>query len=97
MLFYNSLGFLLIAARRPGWLFKGALAISFFIVILSAVRTVKPEFFIAYNERSSGTESLTHTDEITDRILGGFTEWTDWFADQDLVSIWFGQWFRYNE
>jgi len=84
------LGFLLIAARRPGWFFKGALVISFCAIILSAVRTVKPEFFMAYDERSSGTESLTHSEEIINRILGGFTEWVDWFTDQDLISIWFG-------
>src|SRR5215204_1937015 len=84
------LGFLLISIKWPGWFLKGALVIAAGIVMLTVIKTLKPEFFMAYEERSMGSESATHEEELTTRILGGFTEWISWFRDQDDTSIWFG-------
>ena len=84
------LGLLFIFHKWPGFLIKGGLAIAAALIILTVIRSAKPEFFKAYDERSTGNAGRTHEEEMTTRILGGFTEWTEWFQKQDDTSIWFG-------
>ena len=84
------LGFFFISMKWPGFFIKGGIAIAASLMVLSVIRTAKPEFFMAYDERSTGTENRTHEEELTTRILGGFTQWTVWFRKQDDTSIWFG-------
>jgi hypothetical protein len=86
-----TLGFLLVGIKRPSWLFSSGLVIVFLsISSLSAIRAVKPQFFAAYDERSSDHEGTTHNEEIANRIFNGFTDWTDWFWEQDAAPILFG-------
>ena len=84
------LGFILISVKRPEWFFKGVTTILLCIISLAILRSVIPQFFMAYDQRATGTTTVTHNEEVTNRILEGFTQWTDWFVEQDVVSVLFG-------
>lgn len=83
-----ALGFFFIGCKNPKWMFsKGLLILSLSIISLFGLRLLKPEFFQAYDARASGNEKSTHSEEMADRIFGGFTDWTSWFWEQDLTSV----------
>jgi hypothetical protein len=86
-----ALAGIFIGIKRPGWLLsKGVLIIALFIISLSVLKAVKPQYFMAYTLRSAGTEHTTHNEEIAERIIEGFANWTDWFWDQDAVAVMVG-------
>jgi hypothetical protein len=70
---------------RRGLIFIAAMACGFVVI-----RSAKPEFFAAYEKRSSGHVDQSHSEEVEGRILGQFTSWTSWFFEQELPSIVFG-------
>lgn len=83
-----ALGFVLIGINRPSWFFsKGLLMIGLCITGITILKTVKPEFVMAYSQRSSGTEETSHEEEIASRMAGGFTDWAGWFWDQDTEAV----------
>ena len=69
---------------------KGVLAGFLLIPGFWLLHEVKPEFFAAYEARSAGTEKVSHEEEMQQRILSGFTDWTDWYGEQDVVSMLIG-------
>ena len=82
------LGFFFIGYKNPKWMFSKGLLILFLSAgSLVGLRLLKPEFFQAYDARASGNEKITHSEEMADRIFGGFTDWTSWFWEQDLASV----------
>ncbi|PKV75528.1 hypothetical protein BD749_0470 [Pontibacter ramchanderi] len=85
------LGLFLIGCKRPGWfLSRGIPIICICLVSLSVLKAVKPQYFAAYSARSSGYNHMSHNEEITGRVLHGFTGWSDWFWEQDLTSVLLG-------
>ncbi|GAB2580942.1 hypothetical protein [Spirosoma areae] len=85
------IGFVLATRKAPKLMAgKGALAGAMMFASLLVVRTVKPQFFAAYDRRSTGTEDRSHGEEIQDRILGGLTDWTTWFWEQEPTAILIG-------
>ena len=85
------IGFILSSWKLPSLMIrKGVIALLFLASSLVLFRTVKPEFFAAYDERSNGTGTMSHGEEMQGRILGGFIDWTHWFWDQDMTSILIG-------
>jgi hypothetical protein len=85
------LGLSLIGIKRPGWVFsQGLLIVSLCLISLIALKAVKPQYFMAYEERSVGTEHTTHNEEMANRVFDGFTEWTNWFWEQDATAILMG-------
>lgn len=83
-----ALGFVFIGLKRPAWFIsKGVSIIIIGLISLSVLRAVKPEYFKAYEVRSSGTEEVSHNEQLEGRILGAFTGWTDWFWDQDATAV----------
>ncbi len=85
------LGFLICGVKRPQLLFsKGLLIVLISAMSLSALSAFRPEFFAAYYARSQGTETMSHKDEVQERILGEFTSWMGWFEDQKLLPFLFG-------
>jgi hypothetical protein len=85
------IGFAFAAFKSPGQIMsKGLIAIAVFILLLGGVRAVKPEFFAAYDERSSDNGSGAQSAEMVDRIQGNFFNWTNWVFEQDIVAIMFG-------
>lgn len=86
-----ALGFVLIGFNKPSWLFStGLLVIGLCTTGIYILRIVKPEFMMAYTQRASGTEEISHEEEIATRMAGGFTDWADWFWDQDTKSVLLG-------
>jgi hypothetical protein len=85
-----TLGFFFLASKRPQWLFKGALILVMCVGGIMAVRTIKPEFFMVYDERASGSKQVSHNQEVTSRVLGGFTEWIAWFVKEEPLAFWLG-------
>jgi hypothetical protein len=83
-----SVGFALLGTKRPRWILsKGLLVLAFLLVGLAGLRAVKPQYFMAYDERSAGDAKTTHNQEIAGRVASGFTDWTIWFWDQDAVPV----------
>ena len=85
-----TLGFFFLASKRPQWLFKGVLILVLCVGGIVAIRTIKPEFFMVYDERASGSKEVSHNQEVTSRVLGGFTEWVSWFEKEEPLSFWLG-------
>jgi hypothetical protein len=69
---------------------KGLLVGLFLIPSFWLLHELKPEFFAAYDARSAGTEDVSNQEEMQDRILGGYTDWTNWYGEQELTSILIG-------
>lgn len=69
---------------------KGVVLIATLILCLSVLRSIKPEFFAAYDQRSSGTEERTHSAEIEERVMGDVFGWTTWMFDQGSMQLLFG-------
>ncbi len=69
---------------------QGVLAGLLLIPSFWLLHEVKPEFFAAYEARSVGTQEVSHEEEMQQRILNGFTDWTDWYGEQDVVSMLIG-------
>lgn len=85
------LGLAFAAFKSPGQIVsKGLVGIVVFIVLLGVIRAAKPEFFAAYDERSSDNDSGSQSSEMKDRVQGNFLNWTNWVFDQDIVAIVFG-------
>jgi hypothetical protein len=86
-----AVGMALISFKRPKWfLSKGLLIIGVAIVSLGALRVAQPQYFLAYEERStddSGAGAATNNEKVASRISDGFTGWTDWFWDQDVPAM----------
>jgi hypothetical protein len=82
------LGFIFIGIKNSRWILsKGALIIFLSVISLFVLRAVKPQFFLAYDARSSGTENATHSEEVVIRVFNGLTDWTSWFWEQDLANV----------
>ena len=85
------IGFLLASWKAPSLIIsKGFIAGALMIVSLPLIRAVKPEFFAAYDKRSSGTENVSHEEEIQSRLSEGFTSWTTWFWEQEPTVVLIG-------
>jgi hypothetical protein len=85
------MGLAFAAIKSPGQIVsKGLIGIAVFTVLLGGIRAAKPEFFAAYDERSSDNDSGTQSAEMKDRVQGNFLNWTNWVFDQDIVAIMFG-------
>ncbi|QEM10879.1 hypothetical protein [Mucilaginibacter rubeus] len=79
------------AVKAPGKIISRALVgIIAFAVLLGGIRAVKPEFFAAYDERSSDHGDGSQTNEISGRVQDGFLNWTNWVFEQDIVAVLFG-------
>jgi len=86
-----ALGMALISFKRPQWfLSKGLLIIGVAIFSLGALRVAQPQYFLAYEERSTDDVGATNNEKLAGRITNGFTEWTDWFWDQDVPAMLLG-------
>ena len=86
-----TLGLLLIGMKRPAWLFSKGLIIAFSCVVcFSIVKEIRPQFFATYDERSNGYGGMTQNEELSARIVGGFTDWTTWFWEEDAAAILLG-------
>lgn len=86
-----TLGFILIGFKNPAWVFSKGLIILFFCVLgFSVVKEVRPQFFAAYDERSSGFDGMSQNEELSTRVTGGYTGWTSWLWEQDALSILLG-------
>ena len=84
------IGFVLSSLKLPSIIRKGAVGFLILVSSLILFRTIKPEYFAAYDERSSGKGNVSHSQEMQGRILGGFIDWTDWFWDQNMTSVLIG-------
>ena len=86
------LGLILSALKSPGKIVVSALVgLLVFAALYGGIRSVKPEFFAAYEARSSKQDDdSTQSDEIKNRVGGSFLGWTKWVFDQDIASIVFG-------
>lgn len=85
------LGLVFSAIKAPGKIvIRGLIGFAFFITVFGVVRTVKPEYFAAYEARSSDQENGTQNQEMVNRIEGSFLGGTKWIFDQDIVAIIFG-------
>lgn len=85
------LGFLLSTWRTPSiTLTRGVGIGSILIFCFNILSEIKPEYFAAYSARSSGSDKQSHNQEIAERVLGGYTDWLDWFWIQDTHAIWLG-------
>jgi len=86
-----AVGMALISIKRPQWfLSKGLLIIGVGLVGLGALRVAQPQYFLAFEERSAddtGAGAATNNEKLAGRITNGFTEWTDWFWDQDAPAM----------
>jgi hypothetical protein len=89
-----AVGMALISIKRPQWfLSKGLLIIGMALFSLGTLRVSQPQYFLAYEERSSddeGAGAATNKEKLAGRISNSFTEWTDWFWDQDAASMLLG-------
>lgn len=86
-----ALGLAFAAIKSPGQIVsKGLTGIAVFTVVLGGIRAAKPEFFAAYDERSSDNDSGTQSEEMKGRVQGNFLNWTNWVFEQDIVAIMFG-------
>lgn len=85
------LGFIFAAIKaQQRFVFRGIAVIFIFVASLAVLQQVKPEFFAAYNQRSSGYGGRTHSEEISERILDGFVGWAGWYLKQDTAPLLFG-------
>lgn len=86
-----SLGFALLGIKRPRWILsKGLFTLGCLMVGLAGLRAVKPQYFMAYDERSAGEVGTSHNEQIAGRVASGFTDWTIWFWDQDALPVLLG-------
>lgn len=85
------IGFVLSSWKSPTTSIRtGIWAGLFLIPSIWLLHEVKPEFFAAYEARATGTEEVSHEEEMQQRILGSFIDWTDWYGDQDVLSMLIG-------
>ncbi len=85
------IGFILSSWKSPSASIRKALVVGLFIFpMFWVLREIKPEFFAAYEARSSGNQEVTHEEEIQGRVLDSFLSWTDWYGDQDITSMLIG-------
>lgn len=85
------IGFSCIFFKKPQWaLSKGVIVILLSAVIFFMIKSYRPEFFAAYEARSTGTEEISHNEEIESRVLGGLTNWTSWLGKEELPNIMMG-------
>ena len=84
-------GFVLSSLKSPVLsIRKGLLAGLFLIPSFWLLHAIKPQFFGAYEARSSGTEQVSHGEEIQGRILDSLLDWTNWYGKQDVPSMLIG-------
>jgi hypothetical protein len=85
------MGFALSAVKSPGKIVtRGLIGFFAFVMVIGVLRAAKPEFFAAYDERSSDHDESTQSEEMTGRVTDSFMNWTTWMLDQDIVAIAFG-------
>lgn len=86
-----TIGFLLSSFKAPSKiLVKGVAAIIGVFLLVMILRTVKPEFFAAYDKRSTGTEEISHSEEIELRVFRDAFHWAEWLFEQDFVTVLIG-------
>jgi len=86
-----GIGYIFSTLKWPQYsLKKGIIAISILFVLITGIRAIKPEFFAAYDKRSSGSEEKSHSAEIEERVFGDLFNWTDWLFLGDLHSVLIG-------
>lgn len=86
-----ALGFALATLRAPKtFLGKGLLVFAVIVAGLMITRSVKPEFFAAYEQRSQGFRGMSQNEEVQERVLESFMGWNDWLWDQSWRSIFMG-------
>jgi len=84
-------GFLLASIKSPQkFVVQGVAVVIVLILSMAVLRTIKPEFFAAYDQRSSGTEERSHSEEVGERILGDFFGWTTWLFKEDVSQLLIG-------
>ena len=85
------IGFLLASWKAPSLtISRGLIAGVLLFISLILARTVRPQYFAAYDKRSSGTKDVSHEEEIQERVLDGFTSWTTWFWEQEPTAVLIG-------
>jgi hypothetical protein len=86
-----AVGMALISIKRPQWfLSKGLVIIAVAFFSLGALRVAQPQYFLAYEERSTNDPSagaVANNAQVAGRISEGFTGWTVWFWDQDVPAM----------
>lgn len=85
------IGFVLSSWKSPSASIRKGLLAGFFVIpAFWLLHEVKPEFFAAYEARSSGHEEESHNEEIQGRVVDSFLNWTEWYGDQDVASMLIG-------
>ena len=85
------LGFIFALIKAPERILTKGIMVAFGLVLcLGALRVIKPEFFAAYDQRSSGTEERSHSEEVEDRVVGDFFGWTTWLFKESSIELLFG-------
>ncbi|MCJ8210234.1 hypothetical protein MUY27_10970 [Mucilaginibacter sp. RS28] len=86
------IGFIFASIKSPGrFVLRGIAMIAVFFMLLGVIRAVKPEFFAAYDARSTGTEERSHSQEIEGRVSEELFAWVGWLFRQDLLPMLFGR------
>jgi hypothetical protein len=85
------IGFIFASIKSPRkFILQGSVILLGLLLCLGALRAIKPEFFAAYDQRSEGNEERSHSEEIEERVAGGFFGWTTWFFKEETIQILFG-------
>lgn len=86
-----ALGLLLVSLKRPSWtMSRGVVIIPITALGLALLRAVRPQYFMAYDERAADVEGVPHNTLVASRVLEGLTSWTTWFWKQDWLSVLLG-------
>ena len=86
-----GLGFILQLFNSPKTLLrKMAIPLVFGLLLIMVLPQIKPEYFAAYEKRSSGNYGQTNTEEIFGRVLGSFTGGTEMIFDSSFYDMLFG-------
>ncbi len=86
-----GLGFFIQVVNSPKSLAKMIVPIIFVVLLLSILPQIKPEYFAAYDRRSSGYNGQSNTGEIVNRILGSFTGGSETIVDGGFYETLFGK------
>lgn len=70
---------------------KGIVSVLFLLVSLSVLRVAKPEYFAAYDARSTDTGSYSQSADIKSRAFTNFLGWTKFVQSRDMLGNIFGR------
>ena len=85
------LGLLISGFKRFEWLFSKGIGIVIFVAAcLFFLGVIRPDFFEAYQARSQGTQTMSHSQEMQGRVFSQLTNWIGGMWNPDLSSTIFG-------